>query len=491
MPIQLKAKTADEYFRAAQKALFEERYEAALESIKKAIDLNPKELEYKYLQALIFIKQKRFKEAIDILDALILEDEVRYGKAYFDLAGIYREQKRFKEAISALMKAEKVDRERALLEQGFTHLDADKLNKAIEKFKELKEIPKFRQSAFYNLAIAYHRKMDYKKALAYAKEAIEIAPETGTAQNARFLIDAIKREMAARKRLLLMFSLTEQYDDNVILQPLEQAGLTRLGIPPSNQGDWATMVMMKGEYKIFMRPSWELSLENMYFQTKYAELTTNDLIALVPSVRFSWFKSPVSFRLFYTFGHYITDYKPYADVYSISPVITLSEGRYARSELMFQTDIRRYLDGITPDADHYIINFTQFLKIPKIGEAKLGYKYEIEDNKKDEGDFFSHEILFGVARPFILKTYLNVNYSYLIRNFRFTELISPTQWREDHQHFIYAFLSRRFGKHFEANLSYSHTISNSNICFFIPDFGCFDPYHWRKNVVSLSITAYF
>jgi len=491
LPIQLKSQTADEYFRAAQKSFSEERYEAALESIKKAIDLDQEELEYKYLLTLIFIKQKRFEAAIDILNALISADEKRYGKAYFDLEGIYREQKRHKDAISALEKAEKVDRERALLQQGFTYLGADKLNKAIEKFKEVRESDRFRQNACYNLGIAYHRKIDYKKALVYATEAVRIAPGTGIAQNANFLIDTIKREMKLRRPFSLMISSTNQYDDNVILQPLEQLGLQKIGIPPSKQRDYVTFLTLRMGYKPFMKKNWDLNLESTVFQSFYAKLKANDLSAFMPAARLSFYYFPVVLRFSYTFGRFLANNKPYANVHSISPVISLSLGQYAKSELMLQADIRRYLDGITPDADHYIIGYTQYFRIPKFGEPRLGYKYEIEDNKEDKGDFFSHECFIGIAAPFILKSYLNLSYSYLIRNFKFTEVISLTERRKDHQHFIYALLSRNFGRHFGLNLAYCYTICNSNIGIFIPDFDYFDPYHWRKNVVTFSFTVFY
>jgi tetratricopeptide (TPR) repeat protein len=491
LQIQLNAQTADEYFRSAEKALSEERYEAAFESIQKAIQLNPEELEYKYFLALILIKQKKLEQAHNILNDLILTDENRYGKAYFDLEGIYREQKRHEDAISALKKAEKVDRERALLEQGYTYLEAFELNKAIEKFEEVKKSPRFEQSAIYNLGIAYHRKSDYKKALSHATEAVQIAPETGIAQNAKFLIETIKKEMKLRKPFSLIISSTNQYDDNVIIQPLEQIGLQKIGIPPSKQADYASSLAVKLGYKPYMRRNWDINLEAAFFQSFYSKLKTNNLTAFMPAARFNFFHFPFALRFSYTFGRFLVDNKLYAQVHSISPVVSLSLGQYGRSELMFQTDIRRYLDGMTPDADHFTIGYTQFFNISKVGEPRLGYKYEIEDNKEDKGDFFSHEFLFGIAIPFILKTYLNLGYSYYIRNFKFTEVISPTDRRKDNQHFIYVFLSRYFGRYFAVNFTYGYTLSNSNIGIIIPDFDYFDPYHWRKNIVSLSITMLY
>jgi len=491
LPTQIKAQTADDYNKAAQKAFSKEKHKAALESIIKAIDLNPKELEYQYLLSLILIRQKKSKEAFDILYGLILADEAKFSKAYFDLAAIYSEQKKFKDAISVLRKAEKVDRNRALLEQGFTYLNAYKLNNAIEKFKEVKESPRFRQSACYHLAVAYYRKMEHRKALAYGGEALESASETGIARNAKLLIDKIKKEMKLTKPFLLMLSSTTQYDDNVILQPLEQVGLQKIGIPPSKQGDYVTLLTLKGAYKPFMKRNWDLTLETSYSQYLYAKLKTNDLTAIMPAARLNFSFFPVFFRFSYTFGRFIVDDKPYANVHSIFPVISLVEGRYARSELMFQTNIRRYLDGITPDANQYIIGYQQFLRVPKIGEAMVGYKYEIEDNKEDKGDFSSHEILFGIAAPFILKTYLSVRYSYLKRYFKFTEVISLTQTRLDNQHFFNILLTRRISKYFEVNLMFAHTTCDSNICNeLIPEY-YFNPYNWRKRVVSLSITAFF
>jgi len=491
LPVCLRSQTAEDYLQTALTAFSEEKHEFALESIKKAIDLRPGELEYKYLLALILIKQDKPKEGEEILNALLLFDEVRFSKAFFDLAEAYRRQRKHKNVILALEKAEKVDRARSLIEQGFLYLDTGELDKAIQKLEEAKEFPDYNQSACYNLGIAFHRKKDYKRARSFAQEAIEIAPETEIARHAKSLIEAIRGEMRLRKRFWLVSSIAGQYDDNVILQPLEQAGLQRIGIPPSKQNDYVTIVTVKGQYKPFVRKNWEFTLENTYLHYLYSKLTRNDLIALMPAARFNISYHPLFLRLSYAYGRFFVHNESYAQVHSLSPSISIAEGRYGRSELMFQADLRRYLDGITPDADHYALSLWQFFLIPKYGELRIGYKYEIEDNKQDKGDFISHEFIGGIAIPFIFKSHLNLYYSYLIREFEFTEVISPTQEREDKEHFIYAFLNKRFGRYFELNFMYIYTLNDSNIEYPILDFGGLDPYHWRKNVVSISFSVLF
>ena len=487
LPLSVGAQTAEEHFQSAQKAFAEERYGEALESIERAIEGNPEELEYRYFLALILIKKGRSEEAVDILKGLIERDERRYGKAYFDLMGVYLAQKREREALAVLEKAEKVDKERALLEQGYVLLSASEFKKAIQRFEQLRQTPRFSQSASYNLGIAYHREFDYKKALSYAEEAVELDPETGIAQNARFLIDAIKREMKFRRPFSLLLSSTSRYDDNVILQPLEQGGLQQLGIPPSRQGDYAALLTVNIGYKPVMRRSWHLSLEANFFQFFYAKLTRNNLTAFMPAARLSFFVSPVVLRSSYSFGRFVVHNDPYAHVHSVSQVVSVSMGRVARADVMVQADFRRYLDGLTPDADHYVFGYAQFFSLGSL-EPRLGYKYEIEDNKKNKGDFFSHEFLAGLTTPFIMKTYLSLSYSYLARKFKLTEAISLTTRRKDTQHFIYVVLSKRLGHYFSVNVDLGQTFSRSNIGVFLPDAAIFDPYHWRKNIVSLTLT---
>ena len=491
LPIHLRSQTAEDYLRTAQKAFSEERHELALDNIKKAIDLRPGELEYKYLLALILIRQDKPKQGEEILNALLLYDEARFSKAYFDLAAAYHRQRKYENVIFALEKAEKVDRARSLIEQSFLYLDTGELDKAIQKLEEAKEFPDYNQSACYNLGIAFNRKKDYKRAMSFAQEAIEIAPETETARQAESLIEVIRGEMRLRKRFWLASSIAGQYDDNVVLQPLEQAGLQRTGTPPSEKDDYVTIVTVKGQYKPFISKNWEFTLENTYLHYLYSKLTRNDLIAIMPAARLSFFHHPFFLRFSYTYGRFFVHNESYAQVHSVSPSVSIAEGRYGRSELMFQIDLRRYLDGITPDADHYALSLWQFFLIPKYGEIRIGYKYEIEDNKQDKGDFISHEFIGGIAVPFIFKSHLNLYYSYLIRNFDFTEVISPTQEREDKEHFIYAYLNKRFGRYFELNFMYIYTLNDSNIVYPILDFDGFDPYHWRRNVVSISFSVLF
>jgi tetratricopeptide (TPR) repeat protein len=488
---QLNAQTAEEYLKTAQKDFSEDRCSSALENIKRAIALNPGELEFRYLMALILIKQEKFETSAEILNALVTLNAFEFGKAYFDLAAIYCKQKKYKKAIAQLTKAEIVDRERALLQKGYIYLDTGKINKAIEEFLEVKDFPRFKQDACYNLGIAYQKKMDYKEALVYAQKAIEIAPEKGTAQNARDLIKAVKNEMKMNGRLRLFASSTNQYDDNVILRPLEQAGFQNIGITPSDRDDFATIITVTGEYKPVMNRNWELAFGSTYLQYLYAKLKTNDLKALLPSARLSFSVYPFYSRLFYRFGYFQVHNKSYAQVHSLSSVSSLVEGQYGRIELMLEGVARRYLDGITPDADHYMIGLRQFITIPNIGEAQLGYKYEIENNKEDKGDFIHHEYILGWTSPFILQTHLSVSYSYIIRDFELTDVIHPYQQRKDHEHLVFVLWSKRFGRHVELTFFYNHTLNDSNITNFIPNFGDFDPFHWKKNVVSLSLSLLF
>jgi len=447
------------------------------------------ELEYRYFKAFIFLKLKRIEESINLLNSLISEDEARYGKAYFDLAGIYAKQNRIKETISVLKKAEKVDRERALLHQGYTYLNSNKPNKAIKIFMEVRKDQIFKQQAIFSLGKAYYMKMDYKKGLTFADEAIRINPETGVAQNAKFLMEMIRREMKLRKRFSVLFSSTNQYDDNVILQPLEQAGLQKIGIPPSEQKDYSELVVLKAGYKPIMRRNATINIEATFIQSFYLKLKANQITAFFPTLRYNYNMFPLVLAFSYTFGHILADRKPYADIHTIAPVLILNEGQHARSELMFQTDIRRYLDGVTPHADHHTLSYSQYVKISKIGEIRFGYRYEIEDNKKNIGDFIGQEMYYGLVAPFIFNTSLILNYSYIIRDFKFSEAISLTQKRKDIQHLVYVVLRRRFGKYLDANLMYVYTNSDSNLNVSIQKITGFDPYKWRKNVVSFSFSV--
>jgi hypothetical protein len=214
-------------------------------------------------------------------------------------------------------------------------------------------------------------------------------------------------------------------------------------------------------------------------------------MAFMPSARLSFSFDPLYARFNYRFGYFLVNKKSYANVHSFSFVPSLVQGRHGRIEFMLEAVTRRYLDGITPDADHYIIGLRQFFVFPKIGEAQLGYKYEIENNKEDKGDFIHHEVILGWASPFLFKTYLNVSYSFIFRDFEFTEVFSPYQQRKDQEQLVSAILSKRFGRHVELTFFYNHALNDSDIINYIPDFGDFDPFHWKKNVVSLSLSLLF
>jgi len=78
------------------------RYDAALKSLGKAIELEPSNLDYQYYYAMTYSAIGRDQEAESIYKAILNADAKNYYKAYFDLAAVYSGKKDYKKALETM-----------------------------------------------------------------------------------------------------------------------------------------------------------------------------------------------------------------------------------------------------------------------------------------------------------------------------------------------------------------------------------------------------
>ena len=122
---------------------------------------HPEQLEFQYELGVIYFNLGRLDESEGIFQALVPQDEARFGKAWFDLAHIARKRGKRLEAIEFLEKARPVDPGRADLEAGIAYLELKDYQRAVDSFRKAQsERPElmFQARMYESAALAKQKK---------------------------------------------------------------------------------------------------------------------------------------------------------------------------------------------------------------------------------------------------------------------------------------------------------------------------------------------
>ncbi|WNY60876.1 tetratricopeptide repeat protein [Borreliella burgdorferi] len=162
------------------------KLEESLETINKAIDLNPEKSEYLYLKASINIKKENYQNAISLY-SLVIEKNPENTSAYINLAKAYEKSGNKSQAISTLEKIINKNNKLALNNLGILYKKEKNYQKAIEIFE--KAIINSDIEAKYNLATTLIEINDNTRAKDLLREYTKLKPNNPEALHALGIIE--------------------------------------------------------------------------------------------------------------------------------------------------------------------------------------------------------------------------------------------------------------------------------------------------------------
>ncbi|HUU39656.1 MAG TPA: tetratricopeptide repeat protein, partial [Desulfatiglandales bacterium] len=393
-------------------------YEKAVTSFKKAIELEPENLEFQYHLGLTYSAMQKQEDALKVFESIVDKEPVRFLKACFDIAAIYASQGKHREAIDALSFAEDIEptEARIYLEKGYAYQKLKDYGMAIENFNKAKDFnPSMLQVAYYNIAAVYAESEDFDKAEEMFAKAIEVDRDTSIAENARKSIVNIKSAKKARKPWNFSGSFTWAYDDNVLLKALEQAAVVSATGETLDEGDQFQNLIVSAGYKFINRKDLEIGAGYSLYCVGYRDLVESNVLGHIPNLYLQYNGHPFYLRVQYDFSYYYTGADEDGDkdglfltfgdgsddklrMHSLRPTIVIVEPHDLKSEITFSYQDKDYLDEETSDAEHYLVSFVQSYKIPKKQSfLRAGYKYGYEDAYEEESTYKYHQGLLGVS----------------------------------------------------------------------------------------------
>ncbi len=157
--------------------------EKAIELYKKAIALDPEDLNVQTTLGIIYYRDKMYDEAIDVFQKVITKAEKgseNYNKAIYHIAYSYDMKGDTDQAIETYKSAleSNPDDKDLLFNLGRLYFSKEKLDDAIVMFKKVIELDPNDDESYLNVGQALIGGKNYQDALPYYEKAVELNPET-------------------------------------------------------------------------------------------------------------------------------------------------------------------------------------------------------------------------------------------------------------------------------------------------------------------------
>ena len=479
------------------------RYDSAEKFIRKALEAKPGDPQATFYLGQTLTRAQKYGEAEAVFRNL-LQMQPGSGRAYLGLGIVLYNQERYREALDSLALAEKASPNEALVYyyQGLSHFKLAEYQQMPPRFLRAMTLgPDLSSSAHYYSGLAYYQQGILDEARAEFEEAQKLQPESEFGKSAAAYLEQIKTgvPIQQRKRWDLIFSVSSQWDDNVVLLPSgfsPPAGPTGI----SRSSDYRTALYLRGEARAFEQGPFVAGASYALYQSFHRTLSEFDVESHTPAFFVQHTAGPVQTRLQYIYDYVLVGRSPFLVAHSIAPLITVRESPTLLTQVLLKYQALDFQDGrflfnSFRDGHDWLAGAMQYWFFAKTtGHVRVGYTYdEYITAGKDvslagtasaaDWAYRGHKASVGVSLPPFYKIILDAGFDYYVQLYDNANSFSPggAVFRTDKLYNYYATVMRRLTDHFALGLQYVHTDDNSNIAAF----------KYKRNIYGLVLTGQF
>lgn len=490
-------------FLDALEAMDKKLYDEAESLLLKAIELSPANLEYSYHLGLLKMLKGDYGSAISILSKVVETDPQNFLKAFLDIGSIHIRQKKYSAAEAVFLEAKRYHEKNGRFNLEYASLlkDMGRYQEALDYIERSMQYDEtLHQSAFLLKGVVLLEMSRFEEAQESLKSAIEINPESPSANLAKDLVKSIPAIKRAKRPLYALLNLSWTYDDNVALEPLED--ISKKGLT-TQKSDYYETINLKAGYRILKTKDAELSFGYGLYNVGYKDKVENNIFAHVPFFSFAYNFEKFEIILPYEYYYFRTGGRDsYQDtglfltfgrhserklkMHSFSPLISIPIKNSMRAEFFSAFQIKEYLDQ-SPDAKLYSFGFIQSFLTDKKISPRLGIKYTKEDSESDHATYNSWELIGGVSMHFPYAFIGTINASYVKTKYDYNDPNLFPQWyskRKDKLYTLTFGVSKNFLNYITLYCNYIYTHNDSNAIGY-------DIYKYEKNILNVGTTINF
>ncbi|MBI5522753.1 MAG: hypothetical protein HY910_09005 [Desulfarculus sp.] len=475
----------------ARFALLDDDYPAALELLNQALALQPDNHELVQMKVQALRQGQGGEKALEYLRSLWARDAGAFAYLRFEAGYIRVQEKQYDKALVHFRHAEKVDRQRAIREQGNTYLMMKQPEQALTAFRRLDQ-----QSAgtWYLMGQALFLNKEYPAAQEALKKALMAHPTPLEAQDIESLRKAVAGAQRAARPWRAYTTFFTQYEDNVFRDPLQSYPGAQ---PTRKRGDMSYYLRQDLQYELGRREGLTWGLRGQAQYLGYSSLRDASYAAWSLGGYLDLSGQGWGLRLPYDFSYYWAQANLSRKVQNnaIAPSFRWQHTPQLRSEAHGLVQHRHYLPNGEPDYWRWRLALTHFLsRDPRLlPHLRLGYALSQDLASDEVSGYFNWEVTLGGAVPLAKGLSLDVSGTYL--RYAFDRRVDPYLVgrggslvdRRDHQYQAAVQLFYRPAEQWQVVLGYFHTFNDSNV----QDGTGFDPYDFKKNTVMLMLVWSF
>lgn len=502
---QAQTTEADVYVAQAVLEFDDKKYEAALENLRRALQLEPDHVEALYFTGAVYAAQKRPDLAAPYLERARAKSPKDPSIAY-QLGLVYFAQQQYDKAQPLLEEAFRANPDLDGLGYyvGFLRYRKKDYRGALAAFRDGRSSdPEIQQlTRFYNgLALGVLGLPG--QAAAEVEQAIRLAPGSQLTGPAERMRDSIVASSAKDRRFAFDARVGLAWDDNVIVRPVEDND------PPieplvaeirrHKHESFGELFGLNASYVWWKTPDWESSIGYSFFMTYQDAMPAFNVINNLGTASLTYKTAlaqlPAQVSLQYAYDDTIlgTDQFLQRHTVSLSGVLIEGDRNFTQGFFRFQAKIFENINGaelIANDnrsGDNYMVGFLHFIRFAEDRHyLKAGYQFDWDDTGTTDGRnwmYYGHRVNFGAQYTLPwwalrLKYDLDVHFrGYVYKNTVLPSYAPGSKWRQDQEMTNILRAELPLPANFTLAAEYLVTRDFSNI----------EVYSYLRNVASLSL----
>ncbi len=452
-------------------------YDDALGNLHKALELNPGYPLYLHYLGKIHLKLEQFEAAEQSLTAAYQSDPEIAGLIY-DLAMLHYRKEEFSQAAELFQGVADQEPENVLAFYfaGLSFYKQKKYSRAVEYLLKASEASSsIKTNGYYYAGIAQFHLNDFGKATELLSYVVENADSADLRQNARKWMKSVKRRQKALKPFTLAGRISRRYDDNVVLEPIDQDIY-------ANEDDWLSTIYLAGKYKFFKRDGLEAGAGYSHYQSLYDDLSEYNLTGSTLQFYVRYKMKPYLFDFSYFPSFYWLDNDGYLLRHRINPRLIWQVDDKTGFSLSYAFMTNNHLQdtGRLGHANEVSLEGYRLVQSIK-GNIAASISYE-DDSTRQRDRAFGHLVTkVSLAAPVPYELMLVLSGRFEDKSYKYIDSFYNER-RQDTKLQATVSLARKFYDDMvEVSADFSYSKNNSNI----------SDYEYRRRVFSLSVSSRF
>jgi tetratricopeptide (TPR) repeat protein len=496
---------ADVYVAQAVLEFDDKKYDAALENLRRALELEPDHVEALYFTGAVYAAQKRPDLAAPYLERARAKSPKDPSIAY-QLGLVYFAQQQYDKAEPLLEEAFRANRDLDSLGYyvGFLRYRKKDYRGALTAFRDGRSSdPEIQQLTRFYSGLALGVLGLPGQAAAEVEQAIRLAPGSQLTGPAERLRDTIVASKDKDRRFSLEARIGLTWDDNVDVRPVED------NTPPieplvaeirrHKHESTGELFGLAANYVWRRTTDWESSVGYSFFMTYQNAMPAfnviNNLATTSLTYKTALYQLPTQVTLQYAYDDTILGTEQFLQRHTValSGVVIESARHFTQGFFRFQAKIFENVDQAVLVAnenrsgDNYMVGFLHYIRFAEDRHyIKGGYQFDWDDTGNTEGRnwmYYGHRLNFGAQYTLPwwalrLKYDLDVHFrDYTYKNTILPSYAPGSKWRQDQELTNIVRAELPLPANFTLAAEYLVTRDFSNI----------EVYSYLRNVVSVSL----